>query len=70
MQSRMESYSATKQYDKTSKRYNEITHAVAYYIAKDMLPLSVVEKSGFKKLLSVDDPCYDVPSGSETLFGV
>lgn len=54
-------YSATIPYDKSSKRYNDIIYAIAYYIAKEMLPFSVVEKSGFKKLLSVVDPRYVVP---------
>lgn len=48
-------------YEKSPKRYNDITHVIAYYIAKEMLPLSVVEKSGFKRLLNVVDPHYVVP---------
>ncbi len=38
-QSTMERYSASVPYDKESKRYKDITEAVAYHIAKDMLPL-------------------------------
>lgn len=39
-QTTMERYSASVPYDKASKRYEEITEAVAYHIAKDMLLLS------------------------------
>lgn len=45
--------------DKTFKQYKDMTHAVAYCIAEDMLPLSVV-RNGFRKLLSVAGPCYVV----------
>ena len=40
-QTTMERYSASVPYDKTSKRYKDITQAVAYHIDmdKDMLPL-------------------------------
>ncbi len=38
-QTTMERYSASVPYDKESKRYKDITEAVAYHIAKDMLPL-------------------------------
>ncbi len=37
-QTAMERYSASVPYDKESKRYKDITEAVAYHIAKDMLP--------------------------------
>lgn len=57
-QSTMERYSATVPYEKSSKRYNDITHAIVYYIAKEMQPFSVVEKSGFKRLLGVVDQRY------------
>ncbi|KAL0167516.1 hypothetical protein M9458_035738, partial [Cirrhinus mrigala] len=43
-QTTMERYSASVPYDKESKRYKDIMEAVAYHIAKDMLPLSTVEK--------------------------
>ncbi len=38
-QTTMERYSASVPYDKESKRYKDITEAVAYHIAKDMLLL-------------------------------
>ena len=60
-QTTMERYSAPVPYDKGTKRYNDITQAVAYHIAKDMLPLSTVEKPGYKNLLHVLDPHYVIP---------
>lgn len=54
----MERYSAAVPYDKTSERYKEITDAVAYHLAKDLLPLRKVEKSGYKKLIQVLNPPY------------
>ncbi len=38
-QTAMEEVLASVPYDKESKRYKDITEAVAYHIAKDMLPL-------------------------------
>ncbi len=38
-QTTMERYYASVPYDKESKRYKDITEAVAYHIAKDMLQL-------------------------------
>ena len=60
-QTTMERYSASVPYDKDSKRYRDITQAVAYHIAKDMLPLSTVEKPGYKNLIHVLDPRYVIP---------
>ena len=47
-QTTLERYSASVPYYKASKRYKDITQAVAYHIAKDMLPLSTVEKPVIK----------------------
>ncbi|KAF0031713.1 hypothetical protein F2P81_016268 [Scophthalmus maximus] len=60
-QTTMERYSASVPYDKASKSYKDITKAVAYHIAKDMLPLSTVEKPGYKNLPHVPDPRYVIP---------
>ncbi|XP_053179067.1 E3 SUMO-protein ligase ZBED1-like [Scomber japonicus] len=57
----MERYSTSVPYDKSSKRYKDISQAVTYHIAKDMLPLSTVERPGFKNLLHVLDPRYVLP---------
>lgn len=44
---------------KTSERY---TNAIAYWIATDMQPYCSVSKNGFKHLMSVICPGYEVPS--------
>ena len=45
-------------YDKKSKRHHVITNAVAYCIAKDMLPINTAENKGFKWMLKVMDLMY------------
>ena len=51
-------------YPHTSARWKETTDAVLGMIAKDMQPLSVVENGGFRKLVQVLDPRYQLPSRS------
>ena len=48
-------------YDRKSKRWNEITEAVTYCLAKDMMPIQTVEKEGFKRLVKKLDPRYNIP---------
>ncbi|XP_053506474.1 E3 SUMO-protein ligase ZBED1-like [Ictalurus furcatus] len=47
--------------DKQSKRYKDITKAVTNFLAKDMMPFSMVENVGFRKMMSVIDPRYEIP---------
>lgn len=54
-------FSSTVLYDKKTKRHKDITNAIAYCIGKDMLPISTVENEGFKKLIGVLDPRYELP---------
>ncbi|MBN3308893.1 ZBED1 protein, partial [Amia calva] len=49
-------------YEKKSAKWRDITEAVAYHIAKDMVPAATVEQAGFKKLLKTIDQRYDLPS--------
>ncbi|XP_063742293.1 E3 SUMO-protein ligase ZBED1-like [Eleginops maclovinus] len=49
-------------YDKKSKRWVEITNSITIHIAKDMVPLSTVEKEGFTKMIHTLDPRYEIPS--------
>ncbi|XP_057216122.1 E3 SUMO-protein ligase ZBED1-like [Triplophysa rosa] len=49
-------------YDRTSKRWKDVTDAVTFYLAKDMIPIKTVENEGFKRLLKVVDPRYEIPS--------
>ena len=41
------SFSKAVPYEKKSQKWKEITATVTHYIAKDMAPISVVEKPGF-----------------------
>ncbi len=49
-------------YDKQSKGWNELMEAVAFCLAKDMLPFQTVEKEGFKRMIHKLDPRYNMPS--------
>ncbi|XP_077063574.1 E3 SUMO-protein ligase ZBED1-like [Siphateles boraxobius] len=46
----------------TSKRAKNITKGIAFFICKDMRPYSVVENEGFRYLLEVLEPRYNIPS--------
>ncbi|XP_067257290.1 E3 SUMO-protein ligase ZBED1-like [Chanodichthys erythropterus] len=48
-------------YDKQSKRNKDITKAITNFLAKDMMPFSTVENVGFRKMMSVIDPRYELP---------
>ena len=60
-QSIVSSFASVAPYDKQSKRSKDKTNAVSYCIAKDMMPMSTVEKDGFKKLINVLDQRYNLP---------
>ena len=51
-----------KKHDPKSPRAQELNRAVAYFMAKDMQPLNIVEKPGFTYLVSKLDPKYELPS--------
>ena len=57
--------SKTQPHDRNGRWWTELTDSITYWIAKDGLPLHVVEKSGFKKMRDVFDPKYEVPSGKD-----
>jgi len=54
-------FAAIAPYEKKSKRSKNITSVITYCLAKDMMPLSTVEKDGFRKLTKVLDPRYEFP---------
>ena len=54
---------ATK-YARNSKRWKELTDAITHCIAKDMLPIYTVEKSGFRQMVAAFDSRYQMPSRS------
>lgn len=46
-----DAFSHSVPYDRQSKRWKEVTVAVTFCIAKDVLPLHTVEKVGFKRMV-------------------
>lgn len=56
------SFSRGIPYNKADEKWKKITDAVAFHIAKDMVPIYTVEKAGFRHLLEVMDPRYELPS--------
>ena len=48
----------------SSREHAELTRAVAYCLAKDMLPISTVEKAGFKAMIQRFYPRYQLQSRS------
>ena len=51
-----------KKYDASSKRAKELDCAVAYFMANNGQPFYTIEKQGFKKMVSMFDPQYLLPS--------
>ncbi|XP_065899760.1 E3 SUMO-protein ligase ZBED1-like [Dysidea avara] len=51
-----------QQYDRTTRKWREITTAVTYCLAKDSLPIYTVDKVGFRNMVEKMDPQYDFPS--------
>ena len=52
----------TKLYLRGSQQWKEITGSIVYFLAKEMVPISTVEKPGFTNMLRKLDPKYKVPS--------
>jgi hypothetical protein len=48
----------------SNKRAKEITDAITHFLAKDSVPFNAVERPGFKRLLRVLEPRYEVPAKS------
>ncbi|XP_051784409.1 E3 SUMO-protein ligase ZBED1-like [Erpetoichthys calabaricus] len=59
-----QAFTNATQYEKSTRKWKEITDTICYYIAKDMTPLATVERSGFKHLVKTLDRRYTVPSRS------
>ena len=51
-----------KKYDRSSKKWKQLTDSVTYLLAKDMLPLYSVEKEGFQRLVKTFDSQYQLPN--------
>ena len=52
----------SKAFSPDSSAAREINHAVAYFIAKEMQPLSMVDKPGFRHMVHKLNPRYQMPS--------
>ena len=50
-QPKMDSFVKTNMYSRGSSKWKELTDSVTYCIAKDMLPIRIVKKEGFKTLV-------------------
>ena len=57
-------------YPANSKRAVELTKSVGYFIAKDLMPLSVVEGEGFCHMLEKLEPRYQPPSRKKVTMNV
>ena len=54
--------SRNQPYQRNGKRWSQLTDSITRWIAEDGLPLYMVEKSGFKKMLADFDVRYTIPS--------
>lgn len=61
-QSLTDAFSKLSPYDRGSKRWNNVTEAITFHLAKDLRPLQTVEGIGFNKMIKVLDPRYELPS--------
>ena len=61
-QPKMDSFVKTNMYYRGSSKWKELTDSVTYCIAKDMLPIRIVENEGFKTLVKKLDPQYELPT--------
>ena len=61
-QPKMDSFVKTNMYSRGSSKWKKLTDSVTYCIAKDMLPIQIVEKEGFKTLVKKLDPQYELPT--------
>ena len=57
-----EAIERTMPYTHGSKRWKAITESVTHFMAKEMIPISSIEKPGFVSMVKKLDPQYDIPS--------
>ena len=57
-----ESIARSAKYLSDSAQAKELNCAVTYHIAKDSMPISIVERPGFKYMLLKLNPRYQIPS--------
>ena len=58
----IDKFEKAKQYERNWKKWKELTDSMTFCLVRDMLPLYMVEKEGFKKMVHAMDPRYDLPS--------
>ena len=57
-----EAVERTQPYPRSSRRWQEITTSVTNFIAKEMMPVNIVERQGFKDMVRKIDCRYEIPS--------
>ena len=57
----IDSWSKQQPLSSSSKEHKALTNSVAYCLARDMLPLSTVDKPGFRAMIYQFNPCYQLP---------
>ena len=57
-----ETIERTQKYERKGKRWKELTDSITYCIAKDCLPINIVEGAGFKRMINAFDSRYEIPS--------
>ena len=57
-----EAVERTQPYLRSSRRWQEITTSVTNFIAKEMMPVNIVERQGFKDMVRKLDCRYEIPS--------
>ncbi|MBN3309591.1 ZBED1 protein, partial [Amia calva] len=55
-------FACGKKYDKSSLKWTQCTLAVTHFLVKEMVPLSLVDKTEFRSMLQTFDRQYEVPS--------
>ena len=61
-QSKMDAFVKNNLYSQGSTKWKSLTNSMTHCIAKDILPIRIVEKEGFKALVKNLDPHYKLPS--------
>ena len=58
----LDSWDKRRPLSSSSREHKTLTNAVTYCLARDMLPLSTVDKPGFRKMLQQFNPRYQLPT--------
>ena len=56
-----ESVERAQKYERKGKKWKELTDSITYCIAKDCLPINIVEGAGCKKMINTFDSRYEIP---------